>query len=360
MDEKIGDPRQKADRRGLLTDDTPDEILESMGEAKNTTSSKRSRVNLFLEWLKGRGLKLPAEASSVQKFAASMTRWEYQDPKQYTSSVWQWLVEPVKIGEQSRLIAGPAILRHISDVEQAISRTVKDHSPWKADIILRSSNWDNLTDEDRCIASVWALSSVRGDTFEGIQEQDLISISPNEVELYIRDDKVKNQRGRRIKIGCNCVVTAKGGMRFCPFHGKVKLTKGCFPVKKAQITRITKKLKITGHSFRRAFATRMRASERELCTEIVAQHAGWEPEAKQWSSYTADFAEWVDRIEEFIPYAGVLRRMETESGEKEKGHTFAKKKARVKKTVLVSAKSIQDRLGRTVQKDVRKKVKALE
>jgi hypothetical protein len=166
------DPRRKADPKGLMLDRTPFEELEAMGEEAKTTNAKKSRVKPFLPWMESRDLKLPARAIYVQWFAAALTKWEYAGPKQYTPSVVMWLVQPVKPGEQARPVNGPALARHISDVEDAIGRTVHTHISAKADPVVRGKHWSKLSKKDRCIASLWFLMSVRGDTFEGLWEHD--------------------------------------------------------------------------------------------------------------------------------------------------------------------------------------------
>jgi hypothetical protein len=345
------DPRRKGSRAGVLHDETPIDELEAMGEAEKTTRAKKSRVKLFLTWLESRDLKLPAKPRWVQWFAAALTKWEYQYPKQYTSSVIMWLVEPTKGVEQARLVSGPAVVRNITDVEDAINRTVFNNAPQKAKPLILGEHWNKLSSEELCIASTWALSSLRGDTFEGIWEQDVKVQRPGttkeekkeeSIDIVIADDKVKNQQGRTITIGCNC--DPHQGIRFCPLHGERRISADMFPVKKTMIAKICKTLRVTCHSFRRAFALAARERSEKIDTEKLAAHAGWEPEAKQWNTYTTDFhATWKAKMSEFMPYHGAFKGMEGKSGAE---YPFTNKPKKTKVTIKLRAPQQAQRRGK--------------
>ena len=324
-----------------------DDELRQMACAESTTRNKKSRVGLFLEWAGKRGARPPFRPRQVQMFAAYLTYMEYRRVLDYTSSVFQYLAEPPEEGEAPRLVSSPAILRNISDEEAAISRTVVNTCPTKAAPALRGPAFEKLPRAERRVAALWVLSSLRGDSLGNLQAED-VSLSEGEVALRVREDKVRNQRGRTIRIGCNCSPGAPGNA-YCPIH--LGVGKEDFPIGVRGAAELAKKLGLTMHSMRRGFALSARAEQeagRKIDAGALCHHAGWESSSRMWAEYTSDWANW-DGEKGFFPLEGAIAAIE-KHGERATGTQYSFPKCRKTTTeareIFVTAAKKLARKGR--------------
>ena len=331
------------------------EELRAMGEAESTTRNKNSRVQFFKDWLDANEEKLPVAPDAVQRFAAFMVSCEYTSVYQYTSSIIMWLCEPVPAGEQQRLLDGPAVLRAIANTEAAIQRTIENHDPKKADPLTNEGRLMQLDKEERKIVLFWYLSGLRGDSYTAIMPED-VTVKTDKIEVRVRNDKIRKQKGRVIAIPCNCSGNGPKKSDFCPMHGARSITKHCFPIKKTKLIDISKKMKLTMHSYRRGLALAVRQEvengDLAVASKDFAQHMGWEEGAGMWDEYTHDFIEdeeekrpgWEKK--KFIPIAG-FKKLWAKTAKKN-SHVFKKKvkKSGVKKQIVVSANQKTAKTGK--------------
>lgn len=363
-----GDTRRKADRNLLLSTAATfdDNELWRMGEAKNTTKNKRSRVNLFLKWLEYRGKKLPVIPRWVQHWVAHLTLCEYKDPAVYSSTVWMWLCDIPDPGESNRLVESATILLNIADVEEQITRTIKKCKCTKAPLLGAARDEEaSLSKKQRCLAALMSLLGNRCDTMASASKSNIIinreDMDKNKHYVYfqVAEDKVQEAKGRWQKFYCNCEGNAKKDRMWCPLHGEEPLQKEWFPIHRSEWEKIAQLLKGTTHSFRRTLAMTLRDNAQDLSTTVAVTHMGWEEKGKMWGEYTKDHHKWAEEKMEVIPVTGIVRYLKEQSSNMEKGHKFKKTKSLKKGKKTIYFKDLKSRLAKTGRTGLGAKLKTV-
>ena len=308
--------------RSKVQNSAPDEAAKRATELhiqRGTANQRNRHIELFLDWLDAKGFALPVNAEIMLEFNSYLNDEAYTNVGACRAHVWKWLMSPPS-GENfqgidtfgwkdirwnaerkpKRLmgIELGSIVAHAVRVEKDCLRAPDNHIACKADPVLADNlvnAWGGFTSRERGITGFALAAGVRVSTLMSILPGDIVT---NDADLciYLRKDKIKAVEGRFIRLGCNCGNHSGYPSRtaLCPLHSGY-ISPSIFPIQSKELESIQKSLGITGHSWRRTLALRLRAwAERSphlVSGRLILTHLGWS-DLKRWASYASDLRLW--------------------------------------------------------------------
>ena len=302
-----------------------------------TRDNTCANIANFLRYLDAAGETLPVNAGIIKSWTVALSNMGYTGIGGRRYHVWKWLQTPPPKGNYAGLnttswcplrwkaeeapvrlngCADGTIMGHIDDVEKECERLEAEHDPEKAPPVLADNllnAWNSFTTRERGIVTMAAACGVRMHSLYNVLPGDIVCSETN-VTCYIRADKLKGSAGRMICLHCACGDWPGNPSHtaLCPVHSGY-ITPQLFPIREKECKTIHAAIGITGHSWRRTLALRLRRQAEKqpslLSRAKVMQHFGW-TDPERWGGYAADLRKWDAHIllcSENAVLRGVLR-----------------------------------------------------
>ena len=273
----------------------------------------------FLRFMEARGDQFPVNATYMKIWNAGLAEMGYTGIGARRYHVWKWLQTPPPNGnftgmdttkwdplrwraekQPVRLIGADSgtILGHIDEVEKECAKLECENEPTKAAPVLANNllnAWNSFTTRERGIVCIAAACGTRMHSLYNVLPGDIVCTATH-VTCYIRADKLKGSAGRMLHLHCACGERPGNPSHtaLCPIHSGY-VTPNLFPVRERECTRIHEALGITGHSWRRTLALRLRRRAEKDPLKIsrakVMRHFGW-TDPERWAGYASDLRKW--------------------------------------------------------------------
>ena len=296
------------------------QVAARMQCADGTLRNRKRDIEQFLLFLETRNDTLPVDAEYMNLYAVFLHECEYSDCGARRHHVWRWLCSTPPTNNMAghdttgwpprrwraeklpiRLNTNHTTQAVISAVEADCQRLTIKNQPEKAVPVRLSTlkeKWPKLNHRQRGIVVLAAATGVRTDSLLGLRPGDIKLRNPNKhrATVFIERDKVAGMRNRLLWLNCTCAEheCLPSASALCPLHSGY-LQDFILPITRQEFSCVNAVLEVTGHSWRRTMALRLRKLMEWIpCIIDVPKtlaHMGW-TDPKRLACYAADCRKW--------------------------------------------------------------------